>query len=169
MKVEIRPAEGKDAATLLSLIRALAEFEKLSDQVSATEEQIRSSLFPAAGPTPARALIAEAVTGEVRQTAGFALYFTSYSTFLARPGTYLEDLFVLPEFRSAGIGKKLLAHLAALTVSQGGGRLEWSVLNWNQRAWKFYAELGAHPMQEWTVHRLSGDALTRLAGESNKT
>ncbi len=165
MKVNIREARSNDAGVILELIKALAEFEKLSHEVVATEEKIRATLF---GETPAaRVLIAELQTESGVTNAGFALYFTTYSTFLAKPGLYLEDLFVRPEHRSHGIGQKLLAELAQRTLDLNGGRLEWSVLNWNKRAWEFYARLGAKPMEEWTVHRLTGSALEKLAKETN--
>ena len=162
--VRIRPATADDTATILELIRALADFEKLSHEVVATEEKLRQTLF---GPTPsAEVLIAEIEKDGGIANAGFALYFTSYSTFLAKPGLYLEDLFVRPELRSHGIGRKLLRELARVCVARDYGRLEWSVLDWNKRAWDFYRNLGAKPMEEWTVHRLTGAALEELADET---
>ena len=142
---------------LLRLITALAEYERMTDQVVATEADVRASLF---GDKPA----AEAVIARVGGGAvGFALWFYNYSTFLGRQGLYLEDLFVLPEQRGRGIGRALLTHLARVAVSRNCGRMEWSVLNWNEPAIRFYRSLGAQPMDEWTVYRLTGDALIRLA------
>ena len=154
----IRPAAPADVPTVARLIRALAEYERLADRVSLDEGRLRDHLF---GPRPyCEALIAE--DGGV--PVGFALFFHNYSTFLARPGIYLEDLFVLPEERRRGYGKALLSCLARIAVERGCGRLEWSVLNWNEPAIGFYKSLGAVPMDEWTVYRLTGDALTTLAG-----
>jgi len=153
----IRPANANDVPLILELIKALAEFEKLSHEVVATEEKLRATLF---GAKPsAEVLICE----QDGKGAGFALFFTNYSTFLARPGIYLEDLFIKPEIRSQGLGKKMLVELAKIAVARGCGRLEWSVLDWNTRARKFYEELGAKPMEEWTVHRVTGEALNALA------
>ncbi len=153
----IRPATPDDVPTILELIKALAEFEKLSHEVVATEDQLRSTLF---GERPA----AEVLICEVdSKPAGFALFFTNYSTFLAKPGIYLEDLFIKPDMRSHGLGKKMLIELARIALARDCGRLEWSVLDWNTRARKFYEELGAIPMTEWTVHRVTGSALTSLA------
>lgn len=142
---------------MLRLIAALAEYEKMSDQVVATETSIRDTLF---GDVPqAEAIIAFADDEPV----GLAIWFHNYSTFLARKGLYLEDLFVLPEWRGQGIGTALLVHLAGVAVERGCGRMEWSVLDWNAPAIGFYRSLGATPMDEWTVFRLTGDALTALA------
>lgn len=153
----IRSATIDDVPLILQLIRALAEFEKLSHEVVATEDDLRRTLF---GAKPsAEVLICEADG----QPAGFALFFTSYSTFLGKSGLYLEDLFIKPEMRSRGLGREMLIELARLAVARGCGRLEWSVLDWNTRARKFYESLGAAPMSEWTVHRLTGSALTTLA------
>jgi GNAT superfamily N-acetyltransferase len=153
----IRAAERADVPAILRLIRALAEYEKLLDQVVATEEAIEASLF---GPRPyAEALIALRDGSPV----GLALYFHNYSTFLGRPGVYLEDLFVLPEARGLGIGRALLARVAQLAVERGCGRLEWAVLDWNRPAIDFYRHLGARPLDEWIVNRLSGEALHTLA------
>ena len=154
----IRCATGSDVPLLLELIRALAEFEKLSHQVVATEATLRASMF---GARPyAEALIAEVDGAPV----GFALFFHSFSTFLGEPGLYLEDLFVRPEARSQGIGRELMSALARVALERGCRRFEWSVLDWNERALAFYRQLGAEPMSEWTVQRLSGPALERLAG-----
>lgn len=153
----IRPAVETDTAAILAGIKGLAEYEKLSEMVVADEEKIKATLF---GSRPyAEVLIAE----WGGQFAGFALFFHNYSTFLAKPGIYLEDLFVLPEFRAKGIGKSLLVRLAKLCLARDCGRLEWSVLNWNQPAIDFYLGLGASVMDEWSVYRVAGAALPRLA------
>lgn len=157
MSMQIRAAVAGDVPVILELIRALAEFEKLAHEVVATEEQLREHLF---GERRAAEVLICEVDG---QNAGFALYFTSFSTFLAKPGLYLEDLFIKPDFRSHGLGRQMLVELARVARSRGCGRLEWSVLNWNKRAWDFYASLGAVPMSEWTVHRLTGEKLVSLA------
>lgn len=160
MHVEIRPAQPRDVPVILRLIRALAEYERLLDQVSATEAALHESLF---GARPyAEALLAW--RGD--EAAGFALYFHNYSTFLAKPGIYLEDLFVQPAHRKHGIGKALLAELARIAVARGCGRLEWAVLDWNAPAIAFYESLGARPLKEWIVNRLSGDALQALARQA---
>jgi len=154
--LSIRAARPEDAATIVSLIRGLAEYERLLDECHADEAALSEHLF---GARPyCEVLIAE---WEGRP-AGFALFFHNYSTFLTKPGIYLEDLFVKPELRGHGIGKALLARLAALAVERGCGRLEWSVLTWNEPAIGFYLKLGAVPMREWQVYRLTGDALQRL-------
>jgi GNAT superfamily N-acetyltransferase len=157
--VRIRAAIESDVPAILGLIKALAEFEKLSHEVVATEAKLKATLF---GKNPA----AEVVMAEIPESkdpVGFALFFTSYSTFLGKPGIYLEDLFVKPEFRSQKIGHKLLQFLAKTVIGRGYGRLEWSVLDWNARAREFYDRLGAARMDEWTVHRLTGRALENLA------
>ena len=161
MAIQISFATAADVPTILSLVRELAEFERLLDQVRATEEQIRAALF---GARPYAEVLIARVDGEV---AGFALFFHNFSTFLAKPGIYLEDLYVRPKFRGGGCGAALLRQLATTAVERGCGRLEWSVLNWNQRAIDFYKSLGAAPMDEWTVYRLTGEALTRLADTSS--
>jgi GNAT superfamily N-acetyltransferase len=161
-KSKIRAATAQDVPAILDLIRALAEFEKLSHEVVATEAQLTQHLF---GAKPAaEVLICEVEAESGWKTAGFALFFTSFSTFLGLPGIYLEDLFIRPELRSGGLGKQMLSELARLTVKRGYGRLEWSVLDWNVRARKFYEEQGAKPMDEWTVHRVTGVSLRELAG-----
>lgn len=153
----IRPAVVTDIPQILTFINALAVYEKLAHLVVADEARLRNTLF---GDRPA----AEVRLAEWQGTpAGFALFFANYSTFLAKPGIFLEDLFVLPAFRGKGIGKALLVHLAQLAVARDCGRLEWSVLDWNQPAIAFYQSMGAEPMAEWTVYRVSGDALPRLA------
>jgi GNAT superfamily N-acetyltransferase len=155
----IRPATTDDTALILDFIRALADYEKLSPEVSATEAQLRATLFPATGAPVAHCVLAFA--GDV--PAGFAIFFYNYSTFLAKPGLYLEDLFVKPEFRGRGLGKALLLHLAKLANARGCGRMEWSVLDWNQPAIEFYERLGARRMREWQICRLAGPALARFA------
>ena len=142
---------------VLSLILELAEYEQLVHEVTATEARLHEVLFGAS--SVAHGVIAR--EGDV--TAGFALYFFSVSTFLAKPGLYLEDLFVRPEFRKRGLGRQLLAHLAKIAVDRGCGRMEWSVLNWNETALRVYRGIGATPMDEWTVQRLTGEALEALA------
>jgi GNAT superfamily N-acetyltransferase len=157
MQITIRPAKPTDTPLILSLIRELAEFEKLLHEVVATEEQLREKLFgPNAVP---EVLIAEADG----QGVGFALFFHNFSTFLAKDGIYLEDLYVKPAFRSRNIGLKLLQAIAKIAVQRDCGRFEWSVLDWNERAISFYHRLGAKPQNEWTVQRLTGDALKALA------
>ena len=157
-ELEIRPATEQDVPLILSLIRELAEYERLSHEIVATEEILRDSLF---GARPA----AEVLLGYVGDDpAGFALFFHSFSTFLGRPSIYLEDLYVRPEFRGAGVGRVFLRHLARLAKDRGCGRLEWWVLDWNEPAIKFYEELGAVPMGDWTVYRIAGEALDELAG-----
>ena len=157
MSLAIRSATAADVPLILSFIRALAEYEKLLPEVEATEERLRATLFPADGRAPAECVIAFA-SGE---PAGFALFFSNYSTFLAKPGLYLEDLFVKPEFRGRGIGKALLLHLAKLANARGCGRMEWSVLDWNEPAIAFYESLGARRMREWQICRLTGPALAQ--------
>jgi GNAT superfamily N-acetyltransferase len=155
--VRIAGATPGDVPLLLALIRGLAEYERMTADVVATEDAIRETLF---GDTPR----AEAVIARVDDEAvGFALWFHTYSTFLARPGLYLEDLFVLPAWRGKGIGRALLRHLAQVAVERRCGRMEWAVLDWNAPAIGFYRKLGAQPMDEWTVFRLTGDALARAA------
>ena len=155
--VRIEAATARDVPVLLRLITALADYEKLASAVVATEDQIRQTMFT--GVPQAEAVIAYA-DGE---PVGLAIWFHNYSTFLGRRGLYLEDLFVLPEWRGRGIGKALLVHLAGIAVARGCGRMEWSVLDWNEPAIGFYKSLGAVPMDEWTVFRLTGEALTALA------
>ena len=160
MALDIRPATARDVPLILDFIRGLAEYERMLDQVEATAERLHASLFPAGGRPPE----AHCVIGSVDGTpAGFALYFFNYSTFLARPGLCLEDLFVKPEFRGAGLGKALLLHLAALAHERGCGRMEWAVLDWNQPAIGFYESLGAKRLHEWQLCRLDAAALARLS------
>ncbi len=155
--ISIRPATADDTAQILAFIRGLAEYEKLSHACLATELTLRETLF---GPRP----FAEVLIGECDGApAGFALFFHNYSTFRARPGIYLEDLFVVPAQRGKGIGKALLRELARLAVERRCARLEWSVLDWNEPAIRFYRSLGAEPLEEWTMFRVTDDALSRLA------
>jgi GNAT superfamily N-acetyltransferase len=157
--VEIRFGERSDVPLILRLIKALSVYEKLQDKVVATEEKVEKALF---GQRPyAETLIAE-LDGE---PVGFALFFHNFSTFLAQPGIYLEDLFVEPEHRGAGIGRALLARLAEIAIERDCGRLEWAVLDWNKDAIGFYERLGAQPQDDWTVYRLTGEPLRRLAGK----
>ena len=154
--IQISQVRPEDVSVLLSFVRELAEYEKLEHLAVATEADFRQALF--GDRSTVEAVIAR-VDGE---PAGCAIFFANFSTFLGKPGLYLEDLFVLPEARGKGAGKALLARLAAITVERGYGRLEWSVLNWNEPAIGFYKSLGAVPMDEWTVYRLSGEALKAL-------
>jgi GNAT superfamily N-acetyltransferase len=153
----IRRALPGDVPAIYRLIRDLAEYERSLPEVTGTEDDLRRALF---GPDPA---IFAHVAEHEGQVAGFALWFLNYSTWLGRHGLYLEDLYVTPDLRGHGLGKALLAELAAVCVAQGYGRLEWWVLDWNEPARGFYRSLGAVPMDEWTVHRLTGQALADLA------
>ena len=157
--LQLRFADEADVPIVLNFINALAEYERMADEVVADQELLRRTLFGER--TAAEVVIAE-LDGE---PAGFALFFHNYSTFLARPGLYLEDLFVTPELRGRGIGRRLLAFLARTAVERGCGRFEWSVLDWNTPAIRFYEKLGATAMDEWTVFRMTGDALIELASE----
>ena len=157
----IRSATPADVPSIARLIRALAEYEKLSHEVVLREEDLHQHLF---GSRPyAEVVLAE----EAGQVVGFALFFHNYSTFLARPGLYLEDLFVLPQYRGKGHGKALLSHLAKLAVERNCGRFEWAVLDWNTPAIEFYKSFGAVPQHDWTVFRVTGDALKRLAAQAS--
>ena len=156
----IRFAVANDCATILGFIRDLAEYEKLAHEVVADEHALRATLF---GVKPAAEVLIAEVGGD---PVGFALFFTSYSTFLAKPGLYLEDLFVRPAARGEGVGGALMASLARICMQRHYGRFEWSVLDWNKPALDFYAALGAKPQSEWTVQRLTGDALKALADKS---
>ena len=153
----IRAAEIDDVPVIGALIRELAVYEELADQAVATDDDLRSHLF---GPRPAAEVL---VAQDGEAVVGFALYFSSFSTFLGKPGLYLEDLFVRPSARGRGLGKALMIELARLAVARGYGRFEWSVLDWNTPAIEFYRALGAAPMDGWTVQRVSGAALTQLA------
>ncbi|HET6248873.1 MAG TPA: GNAT family N-acetyltransferase [Tepidisphaeraceae bacterium] len=157
MALSITAATEADVPIILALIRGIAEYEKLAHEVVATEQLLRHNLF---GPKPAaEVLIARLGARPV----GFALYFQNFSTFLGRPGIYLEDLFVLPDCRGKGIGKALLKQVARIAAERKCGRLEWSVLDWNESAIGFYKSLGARPMSEWTVFRMTEDAIGKLA------
>ncbi len=155
--LSIRSATRTDIPVILRFIQGLADYEKLAHECEATEAQLERTLF---GDRAAAEVI---IAYRDSAPAGFALFFHNYSTFLARPGMYLEDLFVDPSHRGFGVGRALLSHLAALAVERECGRLEWSVLDWNSDAIRFYERLGARPMNEWTVYRVTGDALTKLA------
>jgi GNAT superfamily N-acetyltransferase len=161
MTIQIERATPADMPVILELIRELAEFERLLDQVTATPAQIHDGLF---GSRPSAEVVIARINAEV---AGFALYFHNFSTFLAKPGIYLEDLYVRQKFRGQGCGEALLRHLARVAVERGCGRFEWSVLDWNQRAIDFYKSLGAVPMDEWTMYRVTGEALVKLGAEEN--
>ena len=155
MALTIRSATRDDVPTILTFIRGLAEYEKLLSDVEATEERLGTTLFPVQGRPAAECMLAFLDEAP----AGFAIFFSNYSTFLAKPGLYLEDLFVTPERRGRGIGKALLLHLAKLANARGCGRMEWSVLDWNQPAIEFYESIGARRMREWQICRLTGAAL----------
>lgn len=163
MPIHLRPATPADVPLILEFIRGLADYEKLTHEVEATEEKLRATLF---GAKPAaECLLAFASTDEVSAPApaGFAIFFTNYSTFLAKPGLYLEDLFVKPAVRGRGIGKAILLHLAKLANQRGYGRMEWSVLDWNAPAIAFYESLGAQRLPQWQICRLTGPSLSRYA------
>jgi GNAT superfamily N-acetyltransferase len=155
-KLEIVQASESDAPVILNMIQELAKYEKLEHLVTATEEQVRSTLF---GAKPAAEVL---LARSEEECVGFALFFATYSTFLAQPGIYLEDLYVKPHMRGRGVGRAILKHLAQLAVARDCGRVEWEVLNWNEPSIRFYEKLGATPLNEWTKYRLTGDALTRL-------
>ncbi len=155
--LSIRFAEPKDTPLILSFIKELADFEGLSHEVKASEEQLKKSLF---GEKPECEVI---LAYWDNQPVGFALFFHNYSTFLSRKGLYLEDLYVSPQVRGQGVGKALLQHLAKIAVERGCGRFEWWVLDWNQKAIAFYKSIGAKPMDEWTVFRVDGKNLSDLA------
>ena len=157
--ISIRYAEEADAARVLEFICLLARFEKLEDLVKADLETVKNELFDPA--SPARCLLA--FSGDT--PVGFALFFFNFSTLLGRPGIYLEDLFIVPEARSRGVGRRLLQTLAKIALERNCGRLEWAVLDWNDRAIQFYEALGAKPQDAWTVYRLEGSALIDLAGD----
>ena len=160
MSFHIEPARAQDTAILHSLVRGLAEYERLVHQMVGTEAQLRDELF---GDHP----VIEAVIGwEAGRAVGFALFFHNFSTFLARRGLYLEDLFVLPDARGRGYGKALIRHLARLAVARECGRFEWAVLDWNRPAIDFYRALGADLLPDWRICRLTGDALKQLAAQS---
>jgi GNAT superfamily N-acetyltransferase len=157
MAITIRPCRPDDAETLVALVRELAVYEHLEEYARAKPADFRAHLF---GPRPSAEAILAQVGGEA---AGFALYFSTFSTFRGQAGIYLEDVFVRPEHRGRGIGKALLATVARVAVERGCGRLEWSVLDWNEPAIGFYRALGARPLDEWTVYRVDDEPLARLA------
>ena len=156
--MQIRTATEADVPLIFTFIKALAEYERLADRVTATEELLRETLF---GARPYGEVIF--VEDDDAQPVGFALFFHNFSTFLARPGIYLEDLFVVPEARGRGYGKALLVRLAQIAVERNCGRLEWAVLNWNEPSIRFYESLGAERQSEWSVYRLMGRTLDDLA------
>jgi GNAT superfamily N-acetyltransferase len=151
--IRIVPAQVSDVPVILGMIKALAEYEQLTHEVTATEQDLRQSLF---GPRPAGEVVI-AYNGE--DPIGFALFFHNFSTFLGKHGLYLEDLFVVPEWRGRGVGKQLLAHVAAIAESRHCGRMEWAVLDWNESAIAFYRRMGAHVLDEWRLCRLTGHEL----------
>lgn len=157
MTVRVVPASEADVPVILEMIRALAEYEKLLHIVVATEDQLRRTLF---GAHPSAEVLLAYLEDE---PVGFALFFPNYSTFLAQPGLYLEDLYVKPHARGKGAGIALLKELARIAVSRGCGRVEWAVLDWNEPSIQFYKRLGALPMDEWTIFRLTGESLATLA------
>ena len=158
----IRDARIEDVPLILALIRELAEYERLTHEVVATEELLAENLF-------GKRRAAEVLIGGLEETpVGFALFFHNFSTFLGRSGIYLEDVYVRPEYRGRGFGHAFLAHLAKLARERGCGRLEWAVLDWNEPAIRFYESLGAVAMDDWTVYRLTGKALAELAGEGKR-
>jgi GNAT superfamily N-acetyltransferase len=159
MTIGIRAATRQDVPVIAELIRGLARYERLESEVVMTEELLAEGLF---GERPYAEVLLAVDSGEA---VGFALFFHNFSTFVGRPGIYLEDLFVLPEQRRSGIGRTLLAHLARIAVERKCGRLEWAVLDWNRDAIGFYERLGARPNSDWTVYRLAGEALRSLAGQ----
>jgi len=156
-ELTIRPATPADVPLILSLVREIAEYEKLLHEVVATEADVQRTLF---GGRPEAEVILAQLAGE---PVGFAVFFPVYSTFLAQSGIYLEDLFVRPHVRGKGVGKALLARVASIAVERGYGRVEWSVLNWNEPAIRFYESLGAKPRSGWTIYRLTGDAMRNVA------
>ena len=158
--LKIRSANPDDVAAIFELIKALAEYEKLSHQLTGNVDSLRQDLF---GNNPC----VEAIVAETENVVvGFALFFPNYSTFLTKPGIYLEDLFVLPEYRKMGIGKAMLIHLGKLAIARDAGRLEWSVLDWNQNAIDFYEKMGAKVLPDWRICRVTGDALSNLAAKA---
>lgn len=165
----LRSAGPEDAEALFDLIKALAEYEKLSHEVTGTAATLGSHLGTREmGTSHLERPVVEAILAEVDgRPVGFALFFTNYSTFLTKPGIYLEDLFVLPDYRGTGLGKLLLAHLAGLALERDCGRLEWSVLDWNEPAIDFYQHMGATILSEWRICRVTGDAIAHLAARSN--
>jgi GNAT superfamily N-acetyltransferase len=157
--ISIRPATASDLPQVLAFIRELAVYERLEHQVAASEAELGTALF---GPRPFAEVVFACLDGT---PVGFALFFHNFSTFLGKPGIYLEDLFVRPEARGRGVGERLLAWLARTTIERGCARLDWAVLDWNKPSIGFYVSLGAVAQDEWTIFRLSGTALQRLAGD----
>ncbi len=158
---KLRFAEPKDAALILGFIKELAEYERMSKDVVATEEVLKESLF--------KRRMAEVIIGEYKdKPVSFTLFFHNFSTFLGRPGLYLEDLYVKPEMRGKGIGKIILSFLAKLAIDRKCGRLEWSCLDWNEPSVKFYRQMGATPMDDWTVYRVADETLDTLARNFGK-
>jgi GNAT superfamily N-acetyltransferase len=155
--IRIVPAQVTDVPVILGMIKALAEYEQLTHEVTATEDDLRQSLF---GPRPAGEVVL-AYDGDA--PIGFALFFHNFSTFLGRHGLYLEDLFIVPEWRGKGVGKQLLAHVASIAESRKCGRMEWAVLDWNESAIAFYRRMGAHVLDEWRICRLTGSELRAVA------
>jgi GNAT superfamily N-acetyltransferase len=155
----IRPATADDVTLVLEFIHALAEYEKLTHEITATPEEMAEHLF---GASPRAEVLFPC---EDEKPVGFALFFHNFSTFLARPGLYLEDLFILPEHRGKGYGRALMIYLAQVAQARGCGRFEWAVLDWNKPSIAFYRSLGATPMSEWIIQRVSGDALNELAAK----
>ncbi|HRJ50851.1 MAG: GNAT family N-acetyltransferase [Phycisphaeraceae bacterium] len=159
--LSIRPATRDDVPVILQLVRDLAEYERAPEQAVATPELMTAALF---GDTHGRRPLSECLIGEVDgRVCGLALFFLNFSSWTGRPGLYLEDLFVRPESRGAGLGKALLKRLARIAVDRGCARMEWFVINWNTPAIRFYESIGARPMDQWTIHRLDGEDLARLA------
>ena len=159
--IQIRPAVEKDIPLILKFIKELAEYERLSDQCIATEALLREALF---GEKRSAEVV---IAYHQNEPAGFAIFFHNFSTFLSRPGLYLEDLFVFPRFRKKGIGKALLIHLAQIAKERNCGRFEWAVLDWNEPSIAFYKKLGAVPLDDWKIFRLTGEALDSLANASS--
>jgi GNAT superfamily N-acetyltransferase len=159
-EIQIRPAAPQDVPLILTFIHELATYEKLAHEVVATKADMHAALF---GERPVIEAMIASLDG---QPVGYALFFPTFSTFLGKPGLYLEDLYVRPAARGFGVGRKLLEHLARVTIERGWGRLEWSVLDWNEPSIAFYKKMGAKPMDEWTIFRLTGDSLHRLARNS---
>ena len=160
-QAHLRPAAPADLVAIVGLIRELAVYERLEHLVVVTPESLHPQLF---GPRPsAEAVVAEVVVDSAPRVVGFALFFTNFSTFLGLPGLYLEDLYVQPAYRNLGLGKQLLEHLGALAVERGCGRFEWSVLDWNESAIRFYEHMGAKVLPDWRICRVAGDALKKFA------